>query len=281
MQMLRMSNAEQVEYWNGPEGQHWVDREAQFDAMLAPFIDRILDAAGIQPTDRVLDIGCGNGATSRAAAARAGSVVGVDISAPMIERARSQAAAAGITNLEFIQADAQEHSFRAEFDVIVSRFGVMFFADPVAAFTNLASALVPGGRLAFACWQDLLANEWVAVAGMTLIPIVGPPDMPPPDAPGPFAFADRGRVADILDSAGFSGVEFDDVQIPLLLGGGLDVDATVEFFGEGGMAKRFLANADDATRARALDAVRDALEPFATDAGVCLGSAAWLVRANR
>ena len=110
----------------------------------------------------------------------------------------------------------------------------------------------------FVCWQDQFANEWVAVPAMTLIPIVGPPELPPPDAPGPFAFADRERVAGILESAGFSGVEFDDLQMPLLLGGGLDVDAAVEFLGRGGMGKRFLANADGETRDRALDAVREA-----------------------
>lgn len=276
-----MSNADQIEYWNGPEGAHWVDREAQFDAMLAPFIDRILDAAQLQPTNRVLDVGCGSGATSRGVAARAASVVGVDISAPMLQRAREHAAADGLTNVEFVQADAQEHAFHAEFDVIVSRFGVMFFADPAAAFTNLAQALVPGGRLAFACWQDQFANEWVAVPGMTLIPIVGPPDMPPPNAPGPFAFADRERVAGILDAAGFSNVEIDDVQMPILLGGGLNVDAAVEFLAEGGMGKRFLANADDEARARALEAVHAAFEPFVTPEGVRMGSAVWIVCATR
>lgn len=276
-----MSNADQIEYWNGPEGAHWVDREAQFDAMLAPFIDRILDAAQLQPTNRVLDVGCGSGATSRGVAARAASVVGVDISAPMLRRAREHAAADGLTNVEFVQADAQEHAFHAEFDVIVSRFGVMFFADPAAAFTNLAQALVPGGRLAFACWQDQFANEWVAVPGMTLIPIVGPPDMPPPNAPGPFAFADRERVAGILDAAGFSNVEIDDVQMPILLGGGLNVDAAVEFLAEGGMGKRFLANADDEARARALEAVHAAFEPFVTPEGVRMGSAVWIVCATR
>ena len=280
-----MSNVEQIEYWNGPEGEHWVDREAQFDAMLAPFIDRLLDAAELQPTDRVLDVGCGNGATSRAAAQRAASVVGVDISGPMLQRARQQGAEAGLANLAFLQADAQEHDFTTkpgpEFDVIVSRFGVMFFADPPAAFTNLARALVPGGRLAFVCWQNQLANEWVAVPAMTLIPIVGPPDLPPPDAPGPFAFGDRDRVAGILDAAGFSGVEFDDVQTPLYLGGGLDLDATVTFLAEGGMGKRFLGNADDEARARALVALRAAFEPYATADGVRLDSAVWLVRATR
>lgn len=276
-----MSNADQIEYWNGPEAEHWVDRESQFDAMLAPFIDRILDAAELRSSDRVLDVGCGSGATSRAAAGRAASVVGVDISGPMLARARAHATDVGLANVEFVEADAQEHDFDAEFDVIVSRFGVMFFDDPVTAFTNLASALVPGGRLAFACWQDQLVNEWVAVPGMTMVPIVGPPEFPPPNAPGPFAFADRERIAGILDAAGFANAEIDDVKMPLLLGGGLDLDVAVAFLAEGGMGKRFLANADDEMRARALEAVTAAFEPFVTPEGVRMGSAVWIVHATR
>jgi SAM-dependent methyltransferase len=276
-----MSNAEQIDYWNGPEGQHWVEREAQFDAMLTPFINPLLEAAAPQSSDRVLDVGCGNGATSRAAARRAGFVVGVDISAPMLGRARERAAGEGMTNLEFVEGDAQTHAFTADFDVIVSRFGVMFFDDSEAAFANLARAVVPGGRMAFVCWQDQFANEWVAVPGATLIPIVGPPDMPPPGAPGPFAFGDRDRVAGVVSRAGFENVEIDDLRIPLLLGGGLDVDGTVEFLSEGGMGKRFLANADDESRARALDALRGVFARYVTPDGVRLDSAAWLVQASR
>jgi SAM-dependent methyltransferase len=276
-----VSNVEQIEYWNGPEGQYWADREAQFDRMLTPFVEPLLGAADLQPSDRVLDVGCGNGAVSRAAAQRAGSVVGLDISAPMLRRAREQAAAAGITNVEFVEGDAQTHEFDAEFDAILSRFGVMFFDDPVAAFANLAVALAPGGRMAFACWQDAFANQWVAVPGATLIPIVGPPDLPPPGAPGPFAFADRDRVAAILQAGGFSNVAIDELRTSLLLGGGLDVDGVVDFFAEGGMGKRFLGDADDDVRARAFDALREALGPYATPEGVRLDAAAWLVQATR
>jgi SAM-dependent methyltransferase len=281
-----MQNDEQFDYWNGPEGQHWVDRDTLFDVMLAPFVEPVLDVAAIAGADRVLDVGCGNGATSRAAARRAakGRVVGVDISEPMLARARERAVEEGVGNVEFVHADAQDHDFGAEsgmFDVMISRFGVMFFADPIAAFANLARALRPGGRVAFACWQSLFANQWVAVPGAALLPIVGPPDPPPPDAPGPFAFADRDRVQSILDAAGFTQIELDDLHVPVLVGGGLPLDDAVAFLGEGGMGKRLLGDVDAPTRDRALAAVRDALEPFTTADGVRLDSAAWLVQASR
>lgn len=273
------ANADQVEYWNGPEGQHWADHEARFDAMLVPFLGPVLGAAGVGAGDRVLDVGCGNGALSRAAAARGATVTGVDISAPMLARARERATAEGLA-IDFVEADAQVHAFAEPFDAVVSRFGVMFFADPEAAFANLAAALRPGGRLAFVCWQEQFVNEWVAVPALAMLPIVGAPDMPPPDAPGPFAFADADRVAGILEGAGFSDVAVDSVALPLLLGGGLDLDEAVAWLSEGGMGKRFLAGADPATTDRALHAARGAMEPFVTPEGVRMGSATWLVHAT-
>jgi SAM-dependent methyltransferase len=273
------ANADQVEYWNGPEGQHWATREERFDGMLAPFIEPVLDAARVAAGDRVLDVGCGNGALSRAAAARGATVTGVDISGPMLERARAHAAAEGV-DVEFVQADAQAHPFAGGHDVVISRYGVMFFGDPVAAFTNLARALEPGGRLAFVCWQEMPANEWVSVPAFAMLPIVGPPDVPPPDAPGPFAFADPDRVTGILAAAGFADAACESIGPELLLGGHLGLDETIGFLAEGGMGKRFLGDADEVTTARALAAARDALEPYATADGVRLGSAAWLVTAH-
>ena len=277
-----MQNDEQFDYWNGPEGQHWADRETAFDGMLASFVEPLLDAAAIAADDRVLDVGCGNGATSLAAARRAtnGRVVGVDISSPMLTTARRRAADEGIDHIEFLHADAQDHAFAADFDVVISRFGVMFFADPVAAFTNLRSWLRPGGRVAFVCWQGLFSNEWVALAAAAIIPIAGAPEAPPPGAPGPFSFADRDRVSEILTGAGFTTVAIEDVHVPVVLGGGLPLDDAVAFLGEGGMGKRFLGDADAPTRERALVAVRDALEPYATPEGVRLDSAVWLVTAS-
>jgi SAM-dependent methyltransferase len=277
------ANADQFDYWNGPDGEHWVAYELRFDAMLAPFVPHILDGAGIAADDRVLDVGCGNGATARAAAHRVsnGRVVGVDISAPMVRRAQERARSNGIGNVEFVHADAQTHAFNETFDAIVSRFGVMFFDDPVAAFTNLGRATSADGHLAFVCWQELFANEWVSVAGAALITHVGMPDFPPVGAPGPFAFADPDRVRNILTGTGFVDIGIDAIHEDVLIGGGLDVDATVEFIAEGGMGQRFLAGADPAAVEAGLDAVRQALAPYDSPDGVRMGSAAWLVTARR
>ena len=274
------ANAEQVQYWNGPEGEHWVERESRFDAMLAPFVDPVLDAVAITDGTRVLDVGCGNGALSRAAAARGGVVTGVDISAPMLARARERAAAEGLS-VDFVHADAQVHAFAPEFDVVVSRFGVMFFADPEAAFANLAGALVPGGRVGFVCWQEIFANEWVAVPGAAMIPVVGVPTPPPPGTPGPFAFADADRVAGILAEAGLADAAITELRLPILVGGGLDAAAATAFVARGRMGRMFLGDADEPTAERALEAVREALAAYVTPEGVRMGSATWLVTATR
>ena len=274
------ANADQVQYWNGPEGEHWVERESRFDAMLAPFVDPVLDAVAITDGTRVLDVGCGNGAFSRAAAARGGVVTGVDISAPMLARARERAAAEGLS-VDFVHADAQVHAFAPEFDVVVSRFGVMFFADPEAAFANLAGALVPGGRVGFVCWQEIFANEWVAVPGAAMIPVVGVPTPPPPGTPGPCAFADVDRVAGILAAAGLADAAITELRLPILVGGGLDAAAATAFVARGRMGRMFLGDADEPTAERALEAVREALAAYVTPEGVRMGSATWLVTATR
>jgi len=274
------ANDEQIAYWNGPEGRHWADREDRFDAMLAPFLVPVLDAAGVGAGSRVLDVGCGNGALSRAAATRGATVTAIDISAPMLERARAHAAADGLA-IDFVEADAQVHPFSGGHDVLVSRFGVMFFSEPTAAFANLATALEPGGRLAFVCWQAQALNEWVSVPALAMLPVVGPPDMPPPEAPGPFAFADQARVSGILAAAGFTDVGCEAHTPEILLGGGLGLDDTVAWLTEGGMGKRFLAGADGPTAERAVAAVRAALAPFVTPDGVRMATATWLVSATR
>ena len=166
---MSVPNREQAEHWNSAEGAgRWIAHQDRHDRMLEPFLDMILGKAGIGSGDRVLDVGCGCGATTRAAAilARPGQVTGVDLAAAMLARASAAAQAARLSNTSFIEGDAQVHPFQpASFDVIISRFGLMFFDDPVAAFTNLRRAARPGGRLAFACWQPMTANEWLLVPG--------------------------------------------------------------------------------------------------------------------
>ena len=198
------ANAAQVEHWNSEAALHWVTDRDGHDRMLAPFATALLEAAALTPDDRVLDIGCGTGPTTCEAAriASRGHVRGLDISQPLIEAARSRAAELGITNVSFDVGDAQTDSFAPEFDVVMSRFGVMFFDDPAAAFANLRTALDPSGRLVFVCWQDLFVNEWMAVPGLAAAQHVPLPEPGPPDAPGPFSLGDADRLRELLELRG-------------------------------------------------------------------------------
>jgi SAM-dependent methyltransferase len=230
----------------------------------------------------VLDIGCGCGDTTLELARRVapgGRVTAVDISAPMLGRAKEAAAAAGAA-AEFLQADAQTHGFApASFDIAFSRFGVMFFADPTAAFTNIRRAIVSGGRLAFVCWQALPDNPWMVTPFMAAMPHLPPMTPLPPDAPGPFAFADPERVRGILTGAGFSAISIEPLRQALLIGDS-DLDAAVDFLLRMGPTARALRLANDpALTGRVAAAVRDALAPFHTPDGVQMDSAAWIVTA--
>ena len=200
-------NADQVAYWNGPAGQRWAERQAAQDVLLKPVADLVIDRAKLKPGERVIDVGCGSGATAIAFArevAPSGHVLGVDISGPMLERAR-QSAPKDLP-IDFVLADATVYPFEpASFDVLASRFGVMFFADPALSFANMRKALRPSGRLAFACWREPRENPFfmaplqAAYKHVPKLPQQGPED------PGPFAFASEARVRRILDAAGFTG----------------------------------------------------------------------------
>ncbi len=277
-----IANTEQAEAWNTEEGAHWASQQVRYDALNGAFTPPLLDGAAIAEGDVVLDIGCGNGQTTRAAAGRAirGRALGLDLSAPMLERARASAIAEGLTNVRFEQADAQVHPFEAAmFDVAISRFGVMFFADPPAAFANIGRALRPGGRLAFMCWQDLTSNEWLMATAGAALQHVPFPDLGPPGAPGPFSLADRGRIQQILDGAGFQDVAIDAVEKPMRLGD--DADDAVGFLRGTGMARALLDDAEPAAAEHALEAVGEALRTHQQPNGVYLNGAAWLVAARR
>jgi SAM-dependent methyltransferase len=276
-----VANVEQDEYWNGPLGTHWVEHQDHHDALLAPLERHLIRAAAISGPEHVLDVGCGCGSTTRAAAraAAAGDVLGIDLSAEMLERARAVAEQEGLTNLRFVRGDAQVHDFDAAFDITISRFGVMFFADPVAAFANLAGATRDGGRLVFSCWQELLRNDWLLVPGSAATAFVPLPEQPSPDEPGPFSLADPDRVRSILSTAGWRDVNMDDVREPLRIGA--DAADAVEFLRGTGPGRRLFEDVDEATVNRALDAIRDTLRGYETSDGVVLGGAAWLVSARR
>jgi SAM-dependent methyltransferase len=277
-------NAEQIRYWNELAGPRWVVQQEALDVQIAPLGRAAMERAALRAGERVLDVGCGCGSTTLELARRVapgGSVLGIDISTVMLEVARREAERAGETSVRFENADAQTHRFGADFDVLFSRFGVMFFIDPVAGFANLARALRPGGRLAFVCWQALPVNPWMAVPMMAAMQHVSLPPPPAPGAPGPFAFADPERVRRILEEAGFRDVTLEPYAQKLSIGAGRDLDATVEFLLGLGPAAAALRDASEETLARVRAAVREALGPYWTDAGVSMDSASWLVTAGR
>ncbi len=278
-------NAEQITYWNDTAGPKWVALEEMLDTQIRPLGEAVMDRVGIAAGERVLDVGCGTGQTGIELARRvgpSGRVLGVDISAPMLARARDRARAAGMGHVTFVEADAQIHRFApAAVDVCFSRFGVMFFADPVAAFANLSAALRPGGRLGFICWQALPDNPWMAVPLMAVTQHIALPVPASPDAPGPFAFADAGRVRDILARAGFGGVTIADHRATLTVGGNGGLDRAVDFMLQMGPSGRALQGAEPALRATVAAAIRDALAAYHGPQGVRLAGAAWIVTASR
>ena len=278
-------NAEQIQFWNETAGPRWVALHEFLDAQLRPLGMKTMEHARVASGERVLDIGCGCGATTVELGRRvgaSGSVTGIDLSAVMLERARQQAQDAGLANVGFVNSDAQTHTFAPRsFDLLFSRFGVMFFADPQAAFANLHGALSAGGRLTFICWQTVQDNPWMFVPFMAALQHIPPPPLPPPGAPGPFSLADTERVRGILTGAGFAAVSFGDVRDTLTMGAGMDLEVIVEAMLQMGPTGVALRQADPALRAKVADAVLESLRPFLTPAGLKMGSAAWIVTAQR
>jgi SAM-dependent methyltransferase len=277
-----VANAEQAEDWNGPHGDHWVRHADRYDALSQRITPHLMETAAIGPEDRVVDVGSGCGMTSRLAAraASSGSVLGMDLSGAMLAEAERRARADGFSNVRFEQGDVQVHVFPpAAFDLAISKFGVMFFEDPVAAFANVASALRPGGRMAFVCWQDLDRNEWLMVPAGAVLAYVPFPDLGPEGAPGAFSLGDPERIRQVLAEAGFEDTRINEIAERVFLGDNA-ADAT-EFLRGTGMARLLFEGVDAETERKAVDAVRGVLEAHEAPEGVWLGSAAWLVSARR
>jgi len=277
-------NAEQIKYWNETAGPKWVALQQVLDAQIRPLGLRAMERGRIAAGDRVLDVGCGCGDTSLELARRvgpSGSVLGIDISAPMLEQARRSAQAAGLANARFENADAQTAALpRGACDVLFSRFGVMFFIDPPAAFANLRTALKPGARLAFVCWRAITENPWMFVpfaAVVQILPLSAPPQ---PGAPGPFAFADAERVGGILTQAGFADVAFEQTDEMLTVGGSVGLDQSVEFLLQMGPTATAVRDAAPELRQRVFEAVREAVRPYHGPEGVRMASSAWIVTAR-
>jgi SAM-dependent methyltransferase len=276
-------NASQIESWDGPGGQHWAAEAERYDRMAGSFGERIIEVAAPRPGEQVLDVGCGNGAVALAVSALVkpgGSVTGLDISGPMLVRARQRAETAGIASVSFRKGDAQVYPLPpGSVDVIVSRFGVMFFDDPVAAFANLHRALKPGGRIAITCWRDLLVNEWLMVPAGAALRYVPMPDLGQPGAPGPFSLADPDRVRQVLRDAGFTQIALEEVARPMPMGS--SAEDVLAFMRGTDMAQVLMAGVDPGTAEQAWAAVKAALQARAGPGGITLAGTAWLVTARR
>ncbi|MFE7463594.1 class I SAM-dependent methyltransferase [Streptomyces sp. NPDC057499] len=279
--MRQIVNESQDQAWNGYEGTYWAENQDRWDDVNDGFNELLLSAARIAERDRVLDLGCGAGRTTRLAARRAsgGSATGVDLSAPMLARARESARREGLGNAEFERADIQVHPFGAgSFDVAVSRFGVMFFADPVAAFANAGRALRPGGRLAFVCSADPGRTEWLgAIRGLDGILPVG--DLGAPGAPGMFSLAEPSAVREVLSGAGYEAVGTERVEAYGTWG--RDAAEAAAFLLGSGPGRHLLGRVGTDDRERARARLVGLLRPYERDGALRLRTAALLVTARR
>ncbi|MCC7633915.1 class I SAM-dependent methyltransferase [Stenotrophomonas rhizophila] len=275
-----MTDNAQHALWNGLAGQAWVQAQSLLDGMFAPFARLLAQAQPAGAVQQVLDIGCGTGAVSLAIAARLGSgghCTGVDIAAAMIERARQRARDAGL-EVDFVVADAQRHAFApASVDRIVSRFGVMFFDDPVQAFTRLRHATRHGGSLHALTWRSAAENAFMTTAERAAAPMLTLPARDP-DAPGQFAFADPDRVRAILTDSGWTELQLTAIDVPCQIPR-RDLRTYISLLGPVGSALRS-ADIDAATRARVLAAVEQAFAPFVEGDSVRFTAACWEVRAS-
>jgi SAM-dependent methyltransferase len=271
------SNTGQAEAWNGPTGAFWADNADRFDAGMEAYRAPMLAAVGTGGADVVLDVGCGAGQLTRDLARTAGSALGVDLSERLLDLARARAEAEGLANVAFRRADAQVHPFGdAAFDVVTSRNGVMFFGDPVAAFTNLTRALRPGGRMVLMTWQPFEHQEWLRTFRRVL---GGGRDLPPPpdDGPSPLGLSDPERVRGILAAAGLVDVTVEGLRHPMVFGSDPD-DALTHV---AGLNSGLIGELDEPARTAALEALRTDLAAHRGAGGVQYDSATWVVRARK
>ena len=279
MDVARQTADEQAALWNGSSGQAWVDLQAVLDHMFERLEGLLAEAASAGSGGRVLDVGCGTGSTTLAVArpfGARGRCVGIDISEPMIAVARKSAEQEGIP-VSFICADVQTHAFEvASFDMIVSRFGVMFFDDPVRAFANLRRAARDDAALRVIVWRSAAENPFMTTAERAAAPFL--PNIPArqPDAPGQFGFADQGRVRGILEESGWAGIDIQPIDVACTL----PEKELIRYLTRLGPLGGILPEADDETRARVIDTVRPAFDPYVHEAEVRFIAACWMVRAR-
>ena len=281
-----MTNAEQIEYWNGDAGKRWAQEDDTMARLLRPVSEALLDHAQIAGCRKALDIGCGGGSQSLMLAQRLGAgatVLGVDISAPMLQVAQAKAAepAHDSANLTFLQTDAATHAFDANaFDLVFSRFGVMFFDDPVGAFSNIRKALSSQARLAFCCWQPLKDNAWTRIPLQAALQHLPAPQAADPQAPGPFAFADPHRVQNILQSSGFKDIVVESFTMDMRFSEAPTLQQSVRELAMIGPVSRLLTGQDAAVMERVFSTMEEALAPHYQDGVLSLPGAIWFVTAK-
>lgn len=282
---MTQANAYQISDWNGDSGERWVANQERLDHMLAVFGKAAIDAASPRQGEHVIDIGCGAGTSTLELAARVGAtghVTGLDISEPLIALARTRMPPNG--PIDLLVADAGNAAFHEQkFDLLFSRFGVMFFDDPAASFAHMRSMLKPGGRMTFVCWREAARNDWVRLPMAAVRDIVPHPKPPDPEAPGPFSLGDRDRITRILSEAGFSEIAIDAFDHDISFGQGATreaaLDDAVGMAFQVGPLSRLLADEPDAVRTRAIQAVRYAFARRPGEGTILIDGAAWIVSA--
>jgi ubiquinone/menaquinone biosynthesis C-methylase UbiE len=277
-----IANTECFEAWNGDSGRRWADEADRRDHVLAAVAEVLSKAAHLAAGERVLDIGCGCGTTTLDAARAVGPggrACGIDLSAPMLDIARRRCATAGLTNVEFVQGDAQTHRFASTVDAAISRFGTMFFADPAAAFVNIARGLRPGGRVCFTTWKPLAANDWLTIPGAALLRYGRLPTSAGGGGPGMFGQSDPDTVIATLHAAGYRNVELTPATVTLALGA--DIDDATNYLASSGVGRAVLETVPTDQRLIAIDAVRSVLADHANGGAVQLDGAIWIIGAVR
>ena len=280
-----MANEQQTEFWSGSGGEYWVVNQQQMDTMLEPLGAQALARIDLNGVGHLLDIGCGTGTTTMDIAARlpdGARVTGADLSVPMTDYARSRLGAAGISNADFMTCDLQTDKLEADmFDAAFSRFGVMFFDQPVIGFGNIRTAMKSGAPLAFVCWQTPRENLWHSLAVATAKKFIEMPAAPDPRAPGPFAFADADYVTSILTDAGFGDIVIEPHTQTVELFSGQDVRAAAENFARiNPIISAFVAEAGDDKAEPLIDGLAQALAPYHKNDALHFPSATWLVSAR-
>ena len=277
-------NTKQKDFWSGKGGDYWVEKQSEMDIMLNPLGEKALVKLGLQSNSKVLDIGCGCGATTLEIAkiVSEGAVTGLDISVPMLDKAKSEAKIQGIANVDFKVIDVQvEQLGYEEYDSVYSRFGVMFFDDPFEAFKNIFSSVKVGGELSFVCWQDPSLNPWQSLSLQVIREYLDMPS-PPPRSPGPFAFHEKDYVKEILEKSGFSNISFDNNQEDITMFAGKSLEeASEDYLAINPVVTEMLKDSTDDLKSEIVESLKEAFSDFHRGDGLVFPSATWVVSADK